>query len=100
MHKIKFIYEKFRKYLIQNKEAILSAIELNQDEAIDQLLSVQFIDFSLVQPGYVVGNPDFPEYDICSSIIKKSNEVKNSYAVEQMLIKGLPQDFIDFALGE
>jgi len=99
LHKIKSLYKKFRQYLIQHKENILSAIELNQDEAIDQLLSEQLIDFSWVQPGYVLENPDFPEYDICANTIRKANEVKNSYIVEQMLIKGLPQDFVDFALG-
>ncbi|WP_019229259.1 ATP-binding protein [Sedimentibacter sp. B4] len=96
LHKIKLLYKKFRQYLIKRNVAILSAIELNQDEVIDQLLSV---DFSLVQPGYVLENPEFPEYDICANIIRKANEVKSGYVVEQMLIKGLPQDFVDFALG-
>ena len=99
LHKIKLLYKKFRQYLIQHKEDILSAIELNQVETIDQLLSEQFIDFSWVQPGYVLENPDFPEYDICANIIRKANEVNDSYIVEQMQIRGLPQDFVDFALS-
>ena len=49
---------------------------------------------------YVSGNLDYPEYDICSDIIRKAYEVNNTYVVEQMLIKGLRQDFVEFALGE
>jgi len=99
LHKIKLLYKNFRQYLVKQKKAMLRAIELNQGEVIDKLLSVSYIDFSLVQPGYVLGNPDFPEYDICANIIRKANDVKNSYVVEQMLIKGLPQDYVNFALG-
>jgi hypothetical protein len=98
LHKVKRLYKEFRQYLIKQEKAMLRAIEKNQGEVIDRLLSVPHIDFSLVQPAYILGNPDFPEYDICASIIRKANEVKNSYIVEQMLIKGLPQDFVDFTL--
>ena len=76
-----------RNLIFNTKVTILRAIELNQDDIIEQLLSEKFIDFSLVQPMYVSGNLDYPEYDICSDIIRKAYEVNNTYVVEQMLIK-------------
>jgi|GEM_PF-1220180 len=98
LHKIKLRYKEFRQYLKKNRKNILKAIELKQDEGLLKLLDVPYVDFSLVLPKYVLGHSDFPEYDICAEMIEKANNINNDYAVKLMEAKGLPKDFIKFAL--
>jgi hypothetical protein len=99
LHKIKHRYKEFRQYLKRQRKNILKAIELNQDTGLKLLLDVPCIDFSLILPGYVLGNPKFQEYDICAEMIKIANDVRNSYAIKLMHMRGLPQDFVEFTLG-
>jgi len=99
LHKIKRRYREFRQYMIKQRKNILNVIELNQDTNLKQLLDVLCVDFSLILPEYVLGHPEFPEYDICAEMIQTANGVKNNHAIKLMLAKGLPQDFVDFLIG-
>lgn len=99
LHKIKLKYKEFRLYLNKQRKAILKAIELNQDTILKQVLDNSNIDFSLLLPTYALGNPQFPEYDICAEMIRTAHGVKSNFALELMLLKGLPQDFVEFSLG-
>lgn len=99
LHKIKRMYNDFRKYLKEKRKTILKAIELNQEETLKQLFYEPYMDLGLLQPVYVMSNPEYPEYDICAEIIQTANNLKNYYVIELMQKRGLPKDFIEFALG-
>lgn len=97
LHKIKRLYSNFRTYLKKNEKQLINAITSHKNEELEELLNMKIIDFSFIQPGYVLGNPIFPEYDILAKMVRAAISSNNTKALIQFKNLGLKEDFIEFA---
>lgn len=96
LHKIKRLYSEFRKKLICNEKYLLRLIETGNNSKLENELKKDYYGFELLQPGYVLGNSIFPEYNVTYQMISSAINTQNSSAIDILLNCGVPNDFIDF----
>lgn len=96
LHKIKRYYKEFREKLKNVGSILVSLIEENENMKLQEVIEKNSLDFSFIQPGYVLGHPEFPEYDVLYSVIETALACNNSGALQTLISKGLPSEFIEF----
>ena len=96
LHKIKRLYTEFRKKLIYNEKYLLKLIETCNNSELENELKKGYYHFELLQPHYVLGNSIFPEYNVTYQMISSAINNQNVFAIDLLLNRGVPNDFIDF----
>lgn len=90
------VYEGFRKKLMEHKELMIELIRNKRNDEFEKLLVNPWLDFSFVQPDYVLSDVLYPEYDILYIVVNTAFENKNEEALEIMRKNKLDETFIEF----
>ena len=98
LHKIKLLYREFRMALKLNEKKMIKAVSSNDNETLEYVLSSLKCNLTFVQKGYVLGHPEYPEYDIMRNVILAAKANGNDEAIEILYEHLLPNNFVEFAL--
>lgn len=96
LHIIERYYKEFREKLKHAEPVLVSIIKESENMKLQEVFEQYALDFSFVQPGYELGHPEFPEYDVLYSVIKTALECNNVEALQILRGNGLPEEFIEY----
>lgn len=98
LHKIHSYYKQFRMGLKLNQSKMIQAVVSNNNPALEKILDSFTCNLSFLEKGYVLGNNQYPEYDVVCSVIRAAKENGNDEAIEILYKHQLSKDFIDFCM--
>ncbi len=98
LHKIQSYYKQFRTGLKLNQSKMIKAVVSNNNPALKKILDSFTCNLSFLEKGYVLGDNQYPEYDIIYNVIRKAKENGNDEAIEILYKHQLSKDFVDFCI--
>lgn len=94
LHKIKRFYKEFRQSLSYNHLQLVKSIEKKDNDSLLKILDTFHLDFTFMQPGYVLCNSFYPEYDVLYSMVREAIEGGNNEALNILSRYGLSEEFV------
>lgn len=96
LHKIQSYYKQFRTGLVVNENKMIKAVASNDNVKLEKILNSFTCNLSFLERGYVLGDNQYPEYDVVCSVIRVAKENGNDEAIEILYKHQLSKDFVDF----
>lgn len=100
LYKLDRFYKHFRDTLQEKKSALVEMIRENECEKLRRELVGFRFDFTFVQPEYVLGDEEYPEYDVIYAMVVQAIKDENDAILDLLRRDGLAEEFIEFCKKE
>ena len=100
LYKLDRLYKDFRDTLQEKKSTLVEMVKANEYEKLRKELASFRFDFTFVQPEYVLGEEEFPEYDVLYAMVMQAIEGRNDAILDLLRSDGLTEEFIEFCKNE